>query len=71
MEKYFYATIRTLAYKMTIVFNTSIDYLIGLSDIDTPKTVVVSIEKEPELFDIISSYKYLNSSQKTPTCLRK
>ena len=46
------------------IFHTSVDYLIGLTDIDSPETLVVSKSNEPDLFEIVSSYKKLDDSQK-------
>lgn len=50
--------------EIAIAFGTSVDYLVGLTDIDSPETLVVSKSKEPDLFEIISSYKKLDDSQK-------
>lgn len=50
--------------EMAIAFGTSVDYLIGLADIDSPETLVVSKSNEPDLFEIVSSYKKLDDSQK-------
>lgn len=50
--------------EMAVSFGTSVDYLVGLTDIDSPETLVVSKSKEPDLFEIISSYKKLDDSQK-------
>ena len=50
--------------EMAMTFGTSADYLIGLTDNDSPETLVVSKSKEPDLFEIITSYKKLNDSQK-------
>ena len=50
--------------EMAAVFGTSVDYLVGLTDIDSPETHMVSKSKEPELFEIVSSYKTLTDSQK-------
>lgn len=50
--------------EMAIAFGTSVDYLIGLTDIDSPETLVVSKSREPDLFEIVSSYKKLDDSRK-------
>lgn len=50
--------------EMAIAFGTSVDYLVGLTDIDSPETLVVSKSKEPDLFEIVSSYKRLDDSKK-------
>lgn len=50
--------------EMALSFGTSVDYLIGLTDIDSPETLVVSKSNEPDLFEIVSSYKKLDDSQK-------
>ena len=50
--------------EIAIAFGTSVDYLIGLTDIDSPETLVVSKSKEPDLFEMISSYKKLDDSHK-------
>lgn len=48
--------------QMAIAFNTSTDYLLGLSDTDAPETLIISKISEPELFDMISTYKKLDNS---------
>ncbi len=50
--------------EIAVAFGTSVDYLIGLADIDSPETLVVSKSNEPDLFEIVSSYKKLDDSQK-------
>ena len=50
--------------EMAIAFETSVQYLMGLTDNDSPETLVISKTSEPLLFEIISSYKKLDDSQK-------
>lgn len=50
--------------EMALEFNTSINYLIGLTDVDSPDTIIISKSDEPELFEITSSYKRLDTLQK-------
>jgi transcriptional regulator with XRE-family HTH domain len=40
------------------IFGTSSDYLYGLSDIQTKKTIIVSYDDSPELFEIVNLLKH-------------
>ena len=43
-------------------FDTSVDYLIGVSDFNTPDAYLISKAKNPELFDFISTYNSLDDN---------
>lgn len=47
---------------MANVLGTSVDYLIGKTDIPEPNSYLVRFENEPELFDLISSYRNCDDS---------
>lgn len=49
--------------EMSIVFNTSTDYLIGVSDDDIPNNIIISEVSDPELFKFVSVYQKLDSSR--------
>lgn len=50
--------------EMALVFNTSVDYLTGISNIDSNESIIISKSDEPELFQFVSTYKSLNDTQK-------
>ena len=45
------------------VFNTSVDYLLGISDSNSPDFITIEKEENPEVFSIIKNYKSWNESQ--------
>ena len=49
--------------EMALVFNTSVDYLTGISNIDSTESIIISKSNEPELFHFVSAYKSLDTSQ--------
>lgn len=42
---------------MAQVYSTSVDYLLGLTDDNSPDSIMVRKKDDPELFQIIQSYK--------------
>ena len=46
--------------EMAIAFNTSVEYLIGESDMNISDTYVITSSKNPDLFDIITVYNNLD-----------
>ncbi len=44
-------------------FNTSVDYLVGISDDSTPTQIVIDKNKEPELFALIELCKNSDTTQ--------
>lgn len=42
---------------MADVYSTSTDYLLGLTDDDSPDTILIKKNDDPELFQIIETYK--------------
>ena len=48
---------------MAIAFNTSVEYLIGESDMNISDTYVITSTKDPDLFDIITVYNNLDESR--------
>ena len=44
-------------------FNTSVDYLVGISDDSTPTQIVIDKNKEPELFALIELCKNNDNAQ--------
>lgn len=52
-------TVEVIAQK----FNTSIDYLVGLTDDSKPKQYVVDREKSPELFELIEICQKKDNSE--------
>ena len=45
------------------VFNTSVDYLLGISDSNSPDFITIEKKENPEVFSIIQNYKNWNESQ--------
>ena len=45
------------------VFNTSVDYLLGISDSNSPDFITIEKKENPEVFSIIKNYKNWDKSQ--------
>lgn len=45
------------------VFNSSVDYLIGTSNSNTPDFIIIEKKESPEVFTIIENYKSWDKSQ--------
>ena len=44
-------------------FNTSVDYLVGLSDSPEPRQILITAEKSPELFELVTLCKDADTAQ--------
>ncbi len=45
------------------VYNTSVDYLIGISDSDSPDLITVEKKENPEVFILVEACKNMDESQ--------
>lgn len=54
--------------EIALAFETSVAYLLGHTDNDSPETFIISKSQEPDLFEFVSSYKRLNETQKKRLC---